>query len=234
MVLWCLQYKCCGANLFEDWKYSHWQKENLSEGLKVPNSCCKTITPRCGKSDHPSNIHYTVSLCTSLHLLVIFFLFVTHIFHLSCVLSCFPTVFLLILLVSSLFSFSYSVHNHHHIYFFSSSIFCILFVSHYSQSPFDSFIPFFPFLSFYHSSPNYFILTPPTVYSSARPATTAHPFIMSNDGLSLCAQYGALRQSYINAKAISLHVIDPSFLLYTFDCSNMMCTSKYILQTIQL
>lgn len=60
-LLFCLQYKCCGANLFEDWQYSYWQKENLSEGLKVPNSCCKTITPHCGKSDHPSNIHYTVS-----------------------------------------------------------------------------------------------------------------------------------------------------------------------------
>lgn len=54
-----IEYKCCGANLFEDWQYSHWQKENLSEGLKVPDSCCKTVTPRCGKSDHPSNIHYT-------------------------------------------------------------------------------------------------------------------------------------------------------------------------------
>ncbi|KDR23711.1 CD151 antigen-like [Zootermopsis nevadensis] len=54
-----IEYKCCGANLFEDWQYSYWQKENLSEGLKVPNSCCKTITPHCGKSDHPSNIHYT-------------------------------------------------------------------------------------------------------------------------------------------------------------------------------
>jgi len=54
-----IEYKCCGANLFEDWQYSHWQREKLSEGLKVPNSCCKTLTPQCGKSDHPSNIHYT-------------------------------------------------------------------------------------------------------------------------------------------------------------------------------
>ncbi|PNF35076.1 hypothetical protein B7P43_G09478 [Cryptotermes secundus] len=54
-----IEYKCCGANQFEDWRYSRWQKENLSEGLKVPNSCCKTITPQCGKSDHPSNIYYT-------------------------------------------------------------------------------------------------------------------------------------------------------------------------------
>jgi hypothetical protein len=54
-----IEYKCCGANQFEDWQYSHWQRENLSEGLKVPDSCCKTLTPHCGKSDHPSNIHYT-------------------------------------------------------------------------------------------------------------------------------------------------------------------------------
>jgi hypothetical protein len=82
VFLWCLQYKCCGANLFEDWQYSHWQKENLSEGLKVPDSCCKTVTPRCGKSDHPSNIHYTVSSFSSLHLLLIFLLFLTLIFYL--------------------------------------------------------------------------------------------------------------------------------------------------------
>lgn len=56
-----IEYKCCGANLFEDWQYSRWQRQKLSEGLKVPNSCCKTLTPQCGKSDHPSNIHYTGS-----------------------------------------------------------------------------------------------------------------------------------------------------------------------------
>ncbi|PSN33010.1 Tetraspanin-11 [Blattella germanica] len=54
-----LVYKCCGANLFEDWKYSRWLKENPSVELKVPDSCCKTILPNCGRRDHPNNIHYT-------------------------------------------------------------------------------------------------------------------------------------------------------------------------------
>lgn len=28
-----------------------------AEGRLVPDSCCKTITPHCGKRDHPSNIY---------------------------------------------------------------------------------------------------------------------------------------------------------------------------------
>ncbi|XP_069675395.1 CD151 antigen-like [Periplaneta americana] len=54
-----MEYKCCGANLYEDWQYSRWLKETPTGGLKVPDSCCKTVTDLCGKSDHPSNIHYT-------------------------------------------------------------------------------------------------------------------------------------------------------------------------------
>ena len=34
-----------------------------NENLSVPNSCCKTITPACGRRDHPSNIYRKVRLC---------------------------------------------------------------------------------------------------------------------------------------------------------------------------
>lgn len=61
------QFKCCGGLRFEDWRVSVWQ--NLSkpdsmlrpnENRVVPDSCCTTLRPQCGKSDHPSNIPYTV------------------------------------------------------------------------------------------------------------------------------------------------------------------------------
>lgn len=31
-----------------------------NENLSVPESCCKTMTPFCGKRDHPSNIYHLV------------------------------------------------------------------------------------------------------------------------------------------------------------------------------
>jgi len=58
-------YTCCGAFRFEDWKYSHWLKSErrdllrLTENRLVPDSCCITMTEKCGVRDHPSNIPYT-------------------------------------------------------------------------------------------------------------------------------------------------------------------------------
>lgn len=60
------QYKCCGAERFEDWKYSIWSKTNDTHhkirsnvDRVVPDSCCISYSEMCGRSDHPSNIPYT-------------------------------------------------------------------------------------------------------------------------------------------------------------------------------
>ncbi|XP_044281645.1 CD151 antigen [Varanus komodoensis] len=49
------EFKCCGSHNYTDWSDSDWIK-NQGKGRKVPDSCCKTITDRCGERDHPSNI----------------------------------------------------------------------------------------------------------------------------------------------------------------------------------
>ena len=50
------EYSCCGSQSFEDWASSEWRsRQNM---LKVPDSCCKSISLGCGKRDHPSNIAY--------------------------------------------------------------------------------------------------------------------------------------------------------------------------------
>ncbi|XP_077286979.1 CD151 antigen-like [Arctopsyche grandis] len=54
-----INFKCCGAVRHEDWKASAWLRVSLGEKRLVPDSCCKSVTPRCGIRDHPSNIHYT-------------------------------------------------------------------------------------------------------------------------------------------------------------------------------
>nr|CAD7450775.1 unnamed protein product [Timema bartmani] len=57
------QFKCCGAIRFEDWEYSQWYKNlKTSSNNKVPDTCCKSVAPGCGRRDHPSNIHYSVSM----------------------------------------------------------------------------------------------------------------------------------------------------------------------------
>jgi len=57
------QFDCCGISSYSNWHNSSWslaqQKMPMSQRLKVPNSCCKTITPNCAIRDHPSNIYYS-------------------------------------------------------------------------------------------------------------------------------------------------------------------------------
>lgn len=59
------EFSCCGAVRFEDWRHSVWlrsRRKDLirpTEGRLVPDSCCISVTPRCGRSDRPSNIPYT-------------------------------------------------------------------------------------------------------------------------------------------------------------------------------
>ena len=55
------RHSCCGSQGFEDWASSQWRSRQ--DTLKVPDSCCKTMSPGCGKRDHPSNIAYAG--CTS-------------------------------------------------------------------------------------------------------------------------------------------------------------------------
>nr|XP_024215897.1 CD151 antigen-like [Halyomorpha halys] len=52
------EYKCCGASGFENWENSRWKHEINTTNL-VPDSCCKSMSEGCGKSQHPSNIPYT-------------------------------------------------------------------------------------------------------------------------------------------------------------------------------
>uniref|UniRef100_A0A915PJD2 C2H2-type domain-containing protein n=1 Tax=Setaria digitata TaxID=48799 RepID=A0A915PJD2_9BILA len=60
------QGHCCGSQSFEDWRDSvWWQKVNSASELKqrsfdlaVPDFCCRSERPNCGRRDHPSNIYY--------------------------------------------------------------------------------------------------------------------------------------------------------------------------------
>ncbi|KAM8973723.1 tetraspanin-11-like [Pelodytes ibericus] len=49
-------FRCCGSDSYADWKYSTYINSEQSGDRVVPDSCCKTISPHCGKRDHPSNI----------------------------------------------------------------------------------------------------------------------------------------------------------------------------------
>lgn len=56
-------FKCCGSNNSVDWSQSAYIQSRQSEGRVVPDSCCKTITPFCGKRDHPSNVYKVEGGC---------------------------------------------------------------------------------------------------------------------------------------------------------------------------
>ncbi|XP_046878435.1 tetraspanin-11 isoform X1 [Hypomesus transpacificus] len=56
-------FKCCGSNNSYDWLHSVYVTSQEKEGRLVPDSCCKTITPLCGRRDHPSNIYKVEGGC---------------------------------------------------------------------------------------------------------------------------------------------------------------------------
>ncbi|KAL7828083.1 hypothetical protein AOLI_G00312350 [Acnodon oligacanthus] len=56
-------FKCCGSNNSFDWLQSVYILSLESEKRLVPDSCCKTITPHCGRRDHPSNIYKVEGGC---------------------------------------------------------------------------------------------------------------------------------------------------------------------------
>ncbi|XP_018115580.1 CD151 antigen isoform X1 [Xenopus laevis] len=59
------EFKCCGSNNSEDWRDSMWINSPEAEKRLVPDSCCKTVTQRCGVRDHPSNIYKVEGGCIS-------------------------------------------------------------------------------------------------------------------------------------------------------------------------
>ena len=70
------RFMCCGAVRFEEYRQSVWLRSKRTdmlrptEGQLVPDSCCTTVTDKCGSSDHPSNIPYTVScqICQNINI----------------------------------------------------------------------------------------------------------------------------------------------------------------------
>ncbi|XP_043943510.1 tetraspanin-11 isoform X1 [Protopterus annectens] len=56
-------FKCCGSNSSEDWHYSTYIMSEESGDRLVPDSCCKSQTPSCGRRDHPSNIYKVEGGC---------------------------------------------------------------------------------------------------------------------------------------------------------------------------
>lgn len=52
------RHKCCGGLSYASWNTTLWKQMPNNENLSVPESCCKTMTPFCGKRDHPSNIYH--------------------------------------------------------------------------------------------------------------------------------------------------------------------------------
>ncbi|XP_032361237.1 tetraspanin-11 isoform X1 [Etheostoma spectabile] len=56
-------FKCCGSNNSHDWMVSVYILSKQAGDRVVPDSCCKTITPHCGKRDHPSNIYKVEGGC---------------------------------------------------------------------------------------------------------------------------------------------------------------------------
>uniref|UniRef100_A0A673BK51 Tetraspanin n=1 Tax=Sphaeramia orbicularis TaxID=375764 RepID=A0A673BK51_9TELE len=56
-------FKCCASNNSHDWLQSVYILSEQAEGRMVPDSCCKTITPYCGRRDHPSNIYKVEGGC---------------------------------------------------------------------------------------------------------------------------------------------------------------------------
>ncbi|KAM6895361.1 tetraspanin-11 [Xenentodon cancila] len=57
------EFKCCGSNNYQDWTLSMYISSEQAESRLVPDSCCKTITPHCGRRDHPSNIYKVEGGC---------------------------------------------------------------------------------------------------------------------------------------------------------------------------
>lgn len=57
------EFHCCGSNSSRDWKDSKWIHSDEADKRAVPDSCCKTVVPGCGRRDHASNIYKVEGGC---------------------------------------------------------------------------------------------------------------------------------------------------------------------------
>lgn len=57
------EFHCCGSNNSRDWQDSEWIHSGEAGGRVVPDSCCKTVVPGCGRRDHASNIYKVEGGC---------------------------------------------------------------------------------------------------------------------------------------------------------------------------
>nr|XP_025142831.1 uncharacterized protein LOC102407694 isoform X10 [Bubalus bubalis] len=57
------EFHCCGSNNSRDWQDSEWIRSGEADGRVVPDSCCKTVVPGCGRRDHASNIYKVEGGC---------------------------------------------------------------------------------------------------------------------------------------------------------------------------
>jgi len=76
-------FQCCGVDEYSDWKDSAFIKLDNDLGLKTPTSCCKTPSPTCSTSDHPSNIYRVLGAAKMGCLLKLKTYFTDHLFILS-------------------------------------------------------------------------------------------------------------------------------------------------------
>lgn len=51
------ELRCCGLNDYQDYLGNN-STSNDKNLLLIPESCCKTQTPKCSERIHPNNIHY--------------------------------------------------------------------------------------------------------------------------------------------------------------------------------
>jgi len=76
-------FQCCGVDEYNDWDDSLFIKVDNPLGLKTPQSCCKTVSPECSTSDHPSNIYRVLGTAKMGCLLKLKTYFTDHLFILS-------------------------------------------------------------------------------------------------------------------------------------------------------
>ncbi|XP_021119685.1 EF-hand calcium-binding domain-containing protein 4A isoform X1 [Heterocephalus glaber] len=57
------EFHCCGSNNSQDWRDSEWIHSGQAGKRVVPDSCCKTVVPDCGRRDHASNIYKVEGGC---------------------------------------------------------------------------------------------------------------------------------------------------------------------------